>query len=136
MEDKITSELAEKEFFDWCEANEIETVSINDDEAIVFRAAKNAFLKAIKGGRLIFDGIKVIYTVSKFSPEGFAGQQVNFQRPTGNAWLGMDGRKATEQMHKMQGAMSAMTGKDVGFFAKLDASDWSFFMKASSLFLS
>lgn len=123
MENKVTTETAETEFFVWCEANEIETDSnsMSDDETVVFNGAKAAFVKAIKAGRCVIDGLKVTYTISKFSPENFKGTDVEFSRPSGNIWLGMDGLKTTDQMHKMQRAMCAMTGKDVGFFAKLDA---------------
>lgn len=94
-EEKITRELAEKEFLEWCEANEIDcdVSDMEDDMATAFASTKNDFVKAIKAGRLIFDGLDMEYTVSKFSPEGFAGEKIRVSRPSGNIWLAMDGKK-------------------------------------------
>jgi hypothetical protein len=76
------------------------------------------------------------YTVSKLSPEGYAGDIVTITRPGGNAFAGMDNFKDRESIHKLHGFMSAMTGKEVKYFSKLDIADWKFFQAVSSLFLS
>jgi hypothetical protein len=76
------------------------------------------------------------YTVSKLSPEGFAGDIVTIKRPGGNAFAGMDGFSDRQNIHKLHAFMSATTGKDVKYFSKIDIADWKFFQAVSSLFLS
>jgi hypothetical protein len=76
------------------------------------------------------------YTVSKLSPEGFSGDVVIIKRPGGNAFVGMDNFKDRESVHKLHGFMSAITGKEVKYFSKIDIADWKFFQAVSSLFLS
>lgn len=138
MDNKITEEMALKEFNDWIEANEFENdlAEMTDEEVTSFNGCKKAFVAAMKAGRLVVDGSSLEYTVSKFSPEGFAGEKVRINRPTGNIWLAFDGKKNDGAMHKMQGAMSAMIGKDLAWFSKLDVKDWNFFSMVVSLFLS
>jgi hypothetical protein len=48
----------------------------------------------------------------------------------------MDSFKERENVHKLNGFMSAMTGKEIKYFAKIDIADWKFFQAISSLFLS
>lgn len=136
-DEKMTREQAENEFIAWCEENEIDcdVSDMSEDMAQAFNSTKNDFVKAMRAGRLVIDGTGFEYTVSKFSPEGYAGEKVKIDRPSGNIWLAMDGKKDTDRMHKMQNAMSALTGKDTGWFSHLDAKDWHFFMGAASLFL-
>ena len=56
--------------------------------------------------------------------------------PSGAIYSGMDGYKETQNVHRLNGAMSAMTGLDVGIFPKLDLRDYSFFKAVVQLFLS
>lgn len=137
MNEKMTVEQAENEFRTWCDANEFEcdVDSMTEDMKVAFNSTKKDVIKAMRAGRLILDGTGMQYTVSKFSPEGFAGVAVTISRPTGNIWLAMDGKKDVDRMHKMQAAMSALTGKDTGWFSRLDVKDWSFFQGIASLFL-
>jgi hypothetical protein len=74
--------------------------------------------------------------LSKFSPEGFAEETVTIKRPIGNAFSSMDSFKERESVHKLHGYMSAMTGKEVKYFSKIDVIDWKFFNDIASLFLS
>jgi hypothetical protein len=87
-------------------------------------------------GRVEVDGKSVKYTVSDFSEKGFCGETITIQRPNGNAFSAMDSFKDRENVHKLHGFMSAMTGKDVKYFSKIDISDWNFFNAIASLFLS
>jgi hypothetical protein len=135
---KIDLETAEAEFSRYCESNEIETddTAMNDDEKESFADTKKRFIKCCREGRVEVDGMNLKFTVSKLSPEGYAGDIVIIKRPGGNAFVGMDGFMDRESVHSLQGFMSAMTGKEVKYFSKLDIADWKFFQGVSSLFLS
>jgi hypothetical protein len=135
---KIDLETAEAEFMRYCESNDFETdeTAMNDDERESFADIKRRFIKCCREGRVEVDGMNLKYTVSKLSPEGFAGDVVTIKRPGGNAFVGMDGFKDRESVHKLHGFMSAMTGKEIKYFSKLDIADWKFFQAVSSLFLS
>jgi hypothetical protein len=135
---KIDLETAEAEFMRYCESNDFETdeTAMNDDEKESFADIKRRFIKCCREGRVEVDGMNLKYTVSKLSPEGFAGDVVTVKRPGGNAFAGMDGFGQEKNVHKLHAFMSAMAGKDVKYFSKIDIIDWKFFQAVSSLFLS
>jgi hypothetical protein len=136
-EEKINKELAEKEFLDWCELNDLETdtAEMDDKEKVLFEGARKSAIKMIQKGRLIVDGEKLEYTVSNFSPAGFAGEKLTISRPNGSIYLALDGKNSGE-MHRINAAMSALVGKDTGWLAKLDAkADWTFLNRITQLFL-
>lgn len=136
-EEKMTNEVAEKEFLSWCEANELETdvAEMSDDQKTVFEATKKKFISLLKKGRLVVDGEAFDLTLSKFGAEGVAGTTIHVGHPDGKLWIGMDGRKDTEKMHKTQQAISALIGKDVGWISKMDVKDWGFLSEVVALFL-
>jgi hypothetical protein len=135
---KIDLETAEAEFMRYCESNDFETDdnAMGDEEKESFTDIKKRFIKCCREGRVEVDGMNLKYTVSKISPDGFAGDLVTIKRPGGNAFAGMDNFKDRESVHKLHGFMSAMTGKEVKYFSKIDIADWKFFQAVSSLFLS
>ena len=135
---KIDRETAEAEFIRYCEINEFlhDELAMEDDEKESFSDIKQRFIRACMSGRVEVDGNSLKYTLSKFSPEGFRGESVTIQRPIGNAFSAMDSFKDRESIHKLHGFMSAMTGKEVKYFSKIDISDWKFFQAISQLFLS
>ncbi|GHU66639.1 hypothetical protein FACS189447_07920 [Spirochaetia bacterium] len=136
--DKIDAATAENEFIIYCENNgiEYEEAGMNDDEKESFADIKKRFIKHCKQGRVEVDGTTLKYVVSKLSPDGIAGETIKITRPSGAAFVGMDTFKDRESVHKLHGFMSAMTGKEVKYFSKLDISDWKFFQAVASLFLS
>lgn len=136
-ENKMTDEMAEKEFLSWCEENELETdvSSMSEDQATVFESAKKKFMSLLKKGRLVVDAECFDMTLSKFGAEGVAGTTIHVGHPDGKLWIGMDGKKDTEKMHKTQQAISALIGKDVGWISKMDAKDWGFLSQVVALFL-
>jgi hypothetical protein len=136
--DKIDRETAEAEFNRYCENNGIENdeSAMNDEERDSFADIKKRFIDCCMEGRVEVDGTSVKYIISKFSDQGFSGETITIRRPTGNAFSSMDSFKDRESIHKLHGYMSAMTGKDVKFFSKIDISDWKFFNAIASLFLS
>jgi hypothetical protein len=135
---KIDLETADAEFQRYCESNDFETdeTAMSDEEKVSFVDIKKRFIKCCQEGRVEVDGMNLKYTVSKLSPEGFAGDVVTIKRPGGNAFAGMDNFKDRESVHKLHGFMSAITGKEIKYFSKVDIADWKFFQAVSSLFLS
>jgi hypothetical protein len=135
---KIDRETAEAEFIRYCEMNEFlhDESAMEDDERESFGDIKQRFIRACMNGRVEVDGNSLKYTLSKFSPEGFRGETVTIQRPIGNAFSAMDSFKDRENVHRLHGFISAMTGKEVKYFSKIDVSDWKFFSAIANLFLS
>jgi hypothetical protein len=133
--DRVT---AEKEFIRYCESNEIEydEAALNDEEKESFKDIKQRFLKACIAGRVEVDGILLKYTISHFSPEGFKGEVLTIKRAAGHAFSEMDNFKERENVHKLLAYISAMTGKEIKYFSKLDSLDWKFLSSIASLFLS
>lgn len=137
-EEKVSKEIAEKEFLQWCEENELETdvVDMSEAQKTVFESAKAKFIRLMKKGRLVIDGSSFELTLSQFSPDSMKGEKITVNHPDGKLWIGMDGRKDNETAHKTQQAMSALTGKDVGYLSKMDATDWGFLSAVTALFLA
>lgn len=137
-EDKISQEAAEAEFISYCEANDIDhdELAMDEDDKKNFLPIKKRFIKACRQGRvMVVNGMKLEYTISKISPFDAEGK-VTINRPTGQAFIGMDGFKEQQSIHKLQGFISAMTGKEVAYFSKIDIEDWLFFRNIATLFLS
>lgn len=136
---KISKETANKDFESWADAIGIEydTDGMNSEDKVAFERLKNPIIKAITDGRCIVDGNKLEYTIEKCEKaEGLIGRKVKIDAPSGAIYTGMDGYKDTQHVHSLNGAMSAMTGLDVGIFPKLDIRDYSFFKAVVQLFLS
>ena len=105
-DEKITRELAEQEFVSYCESNDIDCdeSAMNEEDADAFKPIKESFIKACRAGRVVVDGKNLEYTISDFSPQGYAGNKLTIGRPNGSAMLAMDGYKDTQSMHKLQEA--------------------------------
>ena len=136
--DVIDQKTAEAEFERYCEVNDIDydINAMKDDDKASFEPIKNRFIKACKRGRVKVSGRDLKYTISDFSVSPFRGNEVIIGRCSGHAFMGMDGYKDTQSVHKMNGFLSAMTGQEVSFFAKIDGSDWLFFRDIALLFLA
>ena len=135
---KITTELAEKDFNSWCDANEIDcdTSRMNEEEKADFGKLKDRIVKAIENGRCVVDDTDLIYTLSDRNEGGLSGMKVTIVPPTGRTFLGMDGYKDNQSIHKTNAALSSITGQDTGVFAKLVVQDWKFFQSVLVLFLA
>jgi len=133
----IDKQTSEREFERYCEANDIDfdTAAMDEDEKKDFEKIKKRFVKVSMQGRVHVDGTDLKYIVSKFSPSGFSGREITIKRSGGQSYMGMDNYKDTQTVHKMNGFLSAMTGQEVSFFAKIDGSDWAFFRDIATLFL-
>jgi len=134
---KIDKEIAEEEFIMYCENNRIEhdESAMDEDDAETLKDIKDRFIKACMEGRVEVEGRNLKYTLSDFSPEGYKGELVTIKRPNGSAFTAGDSFKEKESVKKLQGFMSAQTGKDVSYFTKIDIVDWKFFNAIASLFL-
>lgn len=136
---KISKETANRDFEGWADALGIEydMDGMNAEEKADFERIKAPIIKAIVDGRCVVDGNSLEYTIKTcVAAEGLAGRNVKIGAPSGAIYSGMDGYKETQNVHRLNGAMSAMTGLDVGIFPKLDLRDYSFFKAVVQLFLS
>lgn len=139
MAEKLSKELAEQEFYDYADILGIDcdTDSMNDEDRTEFNKLKNPVVKAIRDGRCIVDGKTLQYTIENCDEaESLAGKVVTIAAPRGRIYSGLDGYKDTQNIKRMNSAMSAMTGLDIGIFPKLDIKDYSFFKSVVTLFLS
>lgn len=138
MEDKITKEMAEEEFKNWCEANELDCdeTSMNEEDKSAFEPLKNRIVKAIQKGVAVIDGDVIEYTLSEKYEGSMAGMKIKINPPTARLFSGMDGYKDTQMIKKLQGAMSALCGIDIGVFSKMTIPDWKFFQSVCVLFMN
>jgi hypothetical protein len=134
---KIDKKTAEAEFVSFCEVNDIDcdTDGMDDDDKKSFEPIKRCFIKACMQGRVIVDGRKIVYTPSDFTVKEFR-DPVEIERPDGHAFIAMDGYKETQAIHRLNGFVSAMIGKETKYFSKIDSNDWLFFRGIATLFLS
>ena len=136
---KISKETANRDFESWADALGIEydMDGMNAEDKTDFERIKAPIIKAIVDGRCVVDGNSLEYTIKTcVAAEALAGRNVKIGAPSGAIYSGMDGYKETQNVHRLNGAMSAMTGLDVGIFPKLDLRDYSFFKAVVQLFLS
>jgi hypothetical protein len=128
--------LAEQEFINYCDANEIDhdEYTMDDDDRKAFQKIKSRFVKAVNEKRLVVDGTKIIYTVSRFS--GTAGEKLTISRPTGKDFIAMDGFKDTQQMQKFNAFISSIAEKEKSYVSRLDLLDRQFLQDIGMLFLT
>jgi hypothetical protein len=126
----------EQEFYNWCDANEIDRdeSAMDDDDRKAFQKIKGRFVKAVNAKRLVVDGTKAIYTVSHFSEA--AGEAITISRPRGKDFIAMDGFKDTQQMQKFNAFISSIAGKEKSYVARLDVLDRQFLQDIGTLFLT
>jgi hypothetical protein len=135
---KVDRETAKNEFFRWCEENELDCDidAMTDGDKAGFKPIMDRFIKACMMGRVEADGVILKYTLSAFSEPGYAGKIITIKRPDGHAFIGMDGYKDTQSVHRINGFLSALTGPEIVFFTKIDGNDWLFFRDIATLFLA
>lgn len=133
----MTEEVAVAEVRRWAELNEIDLTVKNADGEQVMYGEVSSLAAQVRNGRLVVNNEgEFVYTVSGKSPTGYAGDQVTFHAPTGAAYMGMDTYKDTQTIHKMLAIASAMTGKDIAWFAKLSNSDFKVVQHIVSFFIA
>jgi hypothetical protein len=129
----------EQEFYNWCDANDIDRAvdGMDEDDRKNFEKIKRHFAVAIKEKRLVIDGDKITYTVSDRSPN--KGATFTVSRPNGRAMLAMDGYKENQQQQKLQAFIAAITGtpkRDIQNIANLDKKDYQILQDVAILFLT
>ena len=138
MENKISKEMAETEFKNWCELNDLECDEsvMNEEDQKAFVPLKERIVKAIMKGNAVVDGETIEYTLNDSYEGNMAGMKITINSPTARMFSGMDGYKDTQHVKKLQGAMSALCGIDVGVFSKMKIPDWKFFQSVCVLFMN
>jgi hypothetical protein len=129
-------DFAEQEFINYCEANEIDHDEgvMDDDDRKAFKKIKGRFMKAVNEKRLVVDGTKLIYTVSRFSDT--AGEKLTISRPRGRDFIAMDGFKDTQQMQKFNAFISSTAGKEKSYVSRLDVLDRQLLQDIGMLFIT
>lgn len=129
--------FAEQEFINWCDANGIDHTEEDMDEADGkdFHKIKKRFMKAVEEKRLVVDGTKIEYTISRFSPKN-AGQVLTISRPIGRDFIAMDGFKDTQQMQKFHAFIASIARTEKSVVANLDIVDRQFLTDIGTLFLA
>lgn len=137
-ENKITLEMAEEEFKNYCEAVDLDCDEsvMSEEDLAAFLPHKEKIVKAIQKGTAIIDDDTIEYTLSPKSDGNLAGMKIKIGRPNAKMFSGMDGFKETQTVKRTQGAMSALCGLDIGVFTKMEIKDWKFFNAVCSLFLA
>ena len=136
-ESEITFE--EQEFYNWCDANDIDRAidGMDEKDAKDFLKIRRHFTTAIKEKRLVVDGDRFVYTVSERSPN--AKETFTVKRPNGRAMLAMDGYKETQQNQKIIAFIAAICGvqkRDISKISELDDKDYKVLQDAAILFLT
>jgi hypothetical protein len=129
----------EQEFYNWCDANDIDRAvdGKDEDDRKSFEKIKRHFTAAVKEGRLVADGNKIVYTVSDHSPN--AGTKLTITYPNGRAMLAMDGYKDNQQQQKLQAFIAAISGiqkRDIQIIATLGKKDYQLLADIAILFLT
>jgi len=125
----------EQEFRRYCEANEFDydELGMDEDDRKDFVKIKKRFMKAVDEKRLVIDGTKLQYTISKFSKS--AGQELAISRPIGRDFIAMDGFKETQQLQKFHALIASITKTEKSFINNLDITDRQFLQDIATLFL-
>jgi hypothetical protein len=131
--------LEEQEFYNWCDANDIDHAvdGMDEDDRKNFEKIKRHFTTAIKEKRLVVEGNHFTYTVSERSPN--AGDKFTVKRPNGRAMLAMDGFKENQQNQKLIAFIAAISGvekRDIVKISGLDNKDYKVLQDVAVLFLT
>lgn len=134
---EISEELAMKDLERWAEDNDIDLYVTTKDGDKLLDATAPKLIKAIQRGSLVLnDQCEFEYTISQKSPQGFAGEKIVLRTPTSAAYMAMDSFKEQQSVHKTLALLSAMTGKDVSWFAKLSNIDYKILNFITSFFIA
>lgn len=134
----MSVELAEQEFSEWAENMGLEVEEGENRSELnetLLSSGKKLFVRALtKGNAIINDDGILVYTVSKFSPEGYRGTVIEINVPSPRAFTATD-KKGNDGTQKALAIASSMTGQDTGWFLNLGLPDFKFFMGIVGLFL-
>jgi hypothetical protein len=99
-----------------------------------FKKIKKRFMKAVGEKRLVVDGTKIEYTISRFSKKN-AGQTLTISRPIGRDFIAMDGFRDTQQMQRFQAFIASIAKTEKSLVANLDIEDRQLLVDIGTLFL-
>ena len=138
-ENEAENSFEQQEFYNWCDANDIDRAveAMDEDDQKGFLKIQRHFVTAIKEERLVVDGNKFTYTVSDLSPN--AKEKFIVRRPNGRAMLAMDGYKPNSQNQKLQAYIAAICGvtkRDINKISELDDKDYKILQDVAILFLT
>lgn len=134
---EISEELAMKDLERWAKENDIDLYVTTKDGDKLLDATAPKLIKAIQRGSLVLnDECEFEYTISQKSPQGFAGEKIVLSTPTSAGYMAMDAFKEQQSVHKTLALLSAMTGKDVSWFAKLSNIDYKILNFITSFFIA
>jgi len=128
-----------QEFYNWCDANEIDRAieSMDNEDRKNFEKIEKRFTKAVEEKRIIINGDQLEYTVSEKSPN--KGEKFTVRRPNGRAMLAMDSFKETAGHQKLQNFITAICGvekRDISKISALDIKDYKVLQDIALLFLT
>jgi len=134
---EMSEELAREDLKQWADANDIDLFVKGPNGEKLFDAGAERLVKAIMSGRLVLvDGKDFEYTVSDKSPAGFAGKKLTLKAPYGAGYMAMDKFKEQEGIHKTVAMLSAITGQDEAFFARVFNTDFKILSAIASFFIA
>jgi len=139
MNYKIDTETAIIEFEKICESWEIDIDEneMDSNEKIDFSGIKKKIVKAIKLGRLVYNGDGTMtYTISGDLSGALIGRELTIKKPMGDSYTGMDDYKEQASMHKTYAVLSSMISFPVASINKLDGTDLKPLLAISTLFLA
>ena len=124
-ENVMTEELAMKELERWADDKDIDIYVTDGNGKRVLDASIPRLLKELQRGNLYLnDNCDFEYVISSKSPEGYAGEKIVLENPTGAAYMAMDKFKEQEGVHKTMAVASAITGQDIRWFANIANNDY------------
>ena len=134
---EMSEELAREDLEQWAAANDIDLFVTGPNGEKLLDAGASKLIKAIQKGRLVLTSDNDFeYTISDKSPAGYAGKKLCVEAPSGAAYMAMDKFKEQEGFHKTAALLSAITGQDVAFFAKIHNTDFKILNTVASFFIA
>lgn len=137
VEEIVSKEVAREEFKRFAKEFDIDTdfENMSEEDSKTFEDQSKKILKAIMGGHAVIDEEgNIIYTLKR-PRKSSSFKEIKFTVPMGNVFTEMDNHKEHKQMHKLNNAMSVMTGNPPVMFANMNSIDVKFCQAVAVLFL-
>lgn len=131
---KISREVAEAEFYRFCEAQRIDTdeTDFSEEDLEGFNEHKIRFIKAVMNGFMVVnDSAEAEFTALD------ANHCVTFKKPKASSLMALDRCKKGQDTKSMFELMADMTGQPSGsVFTKMDLVDAKVCQSVAALFLA
>jgi hypothetical protein len=135
MKDKVSFEVAEQEFFRFCESMDLDADEgkMSEEKKEEYQKNKSVVVKAIqKGSLFISENGEPTFTPQRTKDIG----PIIFYEPTGSSLMAMDKKKGGEDIAKLYSAMADMTKTHAKTFANMKMADLKVCMTLFTFFLS